>query len=615
MLSSNPICPVCNYATSAVYCDLPTPEQLASGVKPLDSLPAAWWNKMWNMINCSVNQARGAVGSFITELNNVLAGAGICPNCVCTDQLYQAIDRIRQTIGNATVAGAVKSSSTPGMVSIDENGLMTANCVGNATQLATSARTLVGAVNELKTTYDACLGNVSTALGGKAPTSHASSANTYGVGTAAAYGHLRISDTYASNLGDAGMAASQTALYCVYKYAEQVAASAHNLGNIAGCPLGTASAGTAATAARSDHVHPSCSSTTLVLDVSNLGCWNEGLRINATRNGWTALVMGGLAGSCSGCTGAFSFHTYCTCPKKLFVSYRGANSSSYFEPTGAADGAVRWHGNVVGDLTGTASCAACAAHATCAAHAACAICATGADYIQRFGIVDGSSHTYTVALFDGCGSDQGARLYASCQCLLRFDTVGGILYACTFCGTASYATCAGSSCNAHYALCAACATSNGKGVAFGTAATCDATAFRSCTWVPSCVACATCACRAGLCCCDGHVWVCVIESPYNCSECMCRAFGYVYVCNTNSFPVIITNPKWSCCGCLECIYSIPASERGPEGDTVAMGDSLIQIDGGRCVAIGVYGICTFGNLGGHYKGSRCIPYRILGYAN
>ena len=323
MLSSNPICPVCNYATSAVYCDLPTPEQLANGVKPLDSLPAAWWNKMWNMINCSVNQARGAVGSFITELNNVLAGAGICPNCVCTDQLYQAIDRIRQTIGNATVAGAVKSSSTPGMVSIDNNGFMTANCVGNATQLATSARTLVGAVNELKTTYDTCFGNVSTTLGGKAPTSHASSATTYGVGTSANYGHvklsdstastsstsggtaatpaavkavqdslnsnvntlttsisgkaptshassattygvgtsanyghLRISGTYTSDLKDAGMAASQSALYNVYNYATQISAAAIGLGNIAGCPLGTASAGTATTAARSDHVHP-----------------------------------------------------------------------------------------------------------------------------------------------------------------------------------------------------------------------------------------------------------------------------------------------------------------------------------------------------------------------
>lgn len=256
MLPSNPVCPVCNYAASAVYCDLPSPEQLVNGVKPLDSLPAAWWNGMWNMINCSVNQARSAIGSFITEINNVLAGAGICPNCVCTDQLYQAIDRIRQTIGNATVAGAVKSSSTPGMVSIDDNGLMTANCVGNAAQLTTSARTLVGAVNELKTTYDTCFGNVSTILGGKAPISHAVAEPTYGVGTATAYGHLRISDTYTSDIGDPGAAASQSALYSVYDYAKQIAESGAILGNVLACPLGTASAGTATTAARSDHVHP-----------------------------------------------------------------------------------------------------------------------------------------------------------------------------------------------------------------------------------------------------------------------------------------------------------------------------------------------------------------------
>lgn len=256
MLPSNPVCPVCNYAASAVYCDLPSPEQLVSGVKPLDSLPAAWWNGMWNMVNCSVNQARSAIGSFITEINNVLAGAGICPNCVCTDQLYRAIEKIQQTIGNATVAGSVKSSATPGMVSIDDNGLMTANCVGNATQLTTSARTLVGAVNELKTTYDTCFGNVSTTLGGKAPISHAVAEPTYGVGTATAYGHLRISDTYTSNIGDPGAAASQSALYNVYDYAKQIASSGTTLGNTVGCSLGTASAGTATTAARSDHVHP-----------------------------------------------------------------------------------------------------------------------------------------------------------------------------------------------------------------------------------------------------------------------------------------------------------------------------------------------------------------------
>ena len=558
MLSSNPICPVCNYATSAVYCDLPTPEQLVNGVKPLDSLPAAWWNKMWNMINCSVNQARGAVGSFITELNNVLAGAGICPNCVCTDQLYQAIDLIRQTIGNATVAGAVKSSSTPGMVSIDNNGFMTANCVGNATQLATSARTLVGAVNELKTTYDTCFGSVSTALGGKAPTSHASSTNTYGVGTAAAYGHLRISGTYTSDLSDTGVAASQTALYCVYKYAEQIASSATGLGNTVGCPLGTASAGTAATAARSDHVHPSCSSTTLVLDVSNPSCWNEGLRINTACNGWTTLLIGGLAGSCLGCTGAFSFHTYCVCcPEKLFVAYQGSMASSYFEPIGDADGTVRWHGNVCGNVCGLATCAVNAIYADQAdravnatyADCACALCNRPTDTQECQGVCN-------LYFYSGCtwGCNHGMCCFTSCICGCNGYYYGNV------CGTAS------------------------------------------------------CAIAAGLCCSDDCVQV-YTRVPNTGSN---EALVSIYVENFHHVPVIITNPMWSCCGYRRCIYSPP--EACGCTSSLAMGNALIQVDrdstgtSTRCL-IGSYMVCLYNNPGGACSRSWSIPYRMLGYAN
>jgi len=258
MIPSNPICPVCNYATNPTYCQLPSPEQLACGVVPLDSLPAAWWNAMWHETNAAVNQARGAVGALITEVNNVLQGAGVCVNPSCTDQLYQAIDKIRQTIGNASIAGAVKSSSCPGEVSIDANGIMTANCVGNAASLTTTARTLVGAVNELKSTYDCCFTDTGTAISGKAPNMHASDQTTYGVGNASCYGHLKISDEYTCCIGNAadGVAASQLALYCVYDFAAGIAAGVAALGNTAGCPLGTASAGTAVTAARSDHVHP-----------------------------------------------------------------------------------------------------------------------------------------------------------------------------------------------------------------------------------------------------------------------------------------------------------------------------------------------------------------------
>ena len=258
MIPSNPIPEVPNYGSSAIYRDLPSPEQIRAGVIPLDSLPAAWWNALWNCTNGAVNEARSAVGTLINEVCNAITGAGICINESCIDQLYQAIDTIRQRVGNAVTAGAVKSSTCCGEVSIDANGIMTANGVGNAAQLNTTSKVVVGAINELKTTYDCCFSDLSGCISGvdnsKAPTSHVSSNTTYGVGNADCYGHLKISDEYTCCVGSAadGVAASQLAVYCVY---EAISAAA-SLGNTAGCPLGTAAAGTATTAARSDHVHP-----------------------------------------------------------------------------------------------------------------------------------------------------------------------------------------------------------------------------------------------------------------------------------------------------------------------------------------------------------------------
>lgn len=264
MIECNCMIPVMNYGSSASYKAEPSPEQIATGVIPLDSLPAAWWNCMWSQTNTAVNQARQELGQLIVELNNVLCNAGVCPQDVCTDQLYQSIEKIRQTLGNATTAGAVKSSSQPSEVAIDQTtGMMSVNCLGNAASLTTSARTVVGAVNELKSTYDQCFTDTGTALAGKAPTSHASDATTYGVGNADCYGHLKISDTYTCDLGCTGMAASQSALYCVYDCLATIAAGVASLGNTAGCDLGTAAAGTAVTAARSDHVHPIPSLTCL----------------------------------------------------------------------------------------------------------------------------------------------------------------------------------------------------------------------------------------------------------------------------------------------------------------------------------------------------------------
>ena len=223
MWCCNDVHAVMTYGTSAYYKAAPSAEQRATGVVPLDSLPAAWWNCMWCDTNSAINEARDAIGSFIDEVNTLLTNANIQPNCNCVDTIYRAINKIRQTIGDASVAGAVKSSSCPGEVSIDANGIMTANCVGNASALTTTARTVVGAVNELKCTYACCISDINSTMGGKAPTSHASSATTYGVGTASDYGHVKVSDTYATLVGCAcdGIAASQKAVNDLYQLIPQ----------------------------------------------------------------------------------------------------------------------------------------------------------------------------------------------------------------------------------------------------------------------------------------------------------------------------------------------------------------------------------------------------------
>lgn len=222
MIPSNPIPEVMNYGSSAIYKAEPSDAQKARGVVPLDSLPAAWWNCMWSQTNTSINCARYAAGKLIEEINTVLCEAGVCVCDTCVNQLYTAIDKLRQTIGNSSVAGAVKSSSCPGEVSIDQYGIMTANCVGNAADLTTAATTVVGAINELKCTYDCCFIDANCCLDElnccKAPTMHASCDTTYGVGNASCFGHLKISDTFTSCVGGAaeGVAASQKALYDAY---------------------------------------------------------------------------------------------------------------------------------------------------------------------------------------------------------------------------------------------------------------------------------------------------------------------------------------------------------------------------------------------------------------
>jgi hypothetical protein len=56
--------------------------------------------------------------------------------------------------------------------------------------------------------------DINTHLANTAPTNHASTETTYGIGTSTKYGHVKISDSYtATNSADSGLVPSQKALY------------------------------------------------------------------------------------------------------------------------------------------------------------------------------------------------------------------------------------------------------------------------------------------------------------------------------------------------------------------------------------------------------------------
>ena len=220
MITSNTIPEVCNYANSeSALKEMPSPEQISAGVMPLDSLPAAWWNCMWNDTNRAVNCTRYTIESIVTEVNNVLSRTGICVCDACTDQLLQAIECIRQTIGQAYVAGAVKASD---QISINNDGIMSVNCFGNAASLTTASHVVVPAINELNANYSTALSSVPSTLDTlwsiKAVTNHVTTGSIYGVGNSDCYGHLKISDTYDTDLSDPGLAASQKAVSDVFNY-------------------------------------------------------------------------------------------------------------------------------------------------------------------------------------------------------------------------------------------------------------------------------------------------------------------------------------------------------------------------------------------------------------
>ena len=159
------------YAPQSSYLTPIPSANIEHGVAPLDSLPADWWNWLWN--NITLNEARIVqfINSVFSEINSVLSAAGVTPSTTSTTDLRDAIQKLATTVATAAVPGSVLSSTLSGKLRVIADGTASINGLGTPDQLETTSKEVVSAINE-----------VLALAQGKAPTSHASSDTTYGVG-------------------------------------------------------------------------------------------------------------------------------------------------------------------------------------------------------------------------------------------------------------------------------------------------------------------------------------------------------------------------------------------------------------------------------------------------
>ena len=215
MIPENPIETMDVYASQSQYLTGPDKAAQAAGTVPLDTLPADWWNWLWQQVTKRINEASQAVESIHTEVLSVLQAASITPSEVSTTDLLNAIKAITRTVGSGDIAGAVKSSTKSGYVAIDSDGYMFPNGMGTPTALNTTAKQIVESINEVLASLNAYKTATNDSITGltnsKAPNDHSSTATTYGIGTSTKYGHVKLSDATNGTEGESGGVAATPA--------------------------------------------------------------------------------------------------------------------------------------------------------------------------------------------------------------------------------------------------------------------------------------------------------------------------------------------------------------------------------------------------------------------
>ena len=125
----------------------------------------------------------------------------------------------RQTAANALAAVSTAASTVENAATTAENAATAAASAGAKADAASAdAASALSAAQDLAEITDA----LQAGLDAKAPQNHASTQATYGIGNAASYGHVRLSDaTGSTSAASGGTAATPAAVKAAYDLASQ----------------------------------------------------------------------------------------------------------------------------------------------------------------------------------------------------------------------------------------------------------------------------------------------------------------------------------------------------------------------------------------------------------
>lgn len=191
-----------------------------------------------------------------TDTSKLDKNGGEASNLLIIDS-YTMVDQNGNKVDVSQIDGTIKfvsSGSDPNVVlkyvgdPVDEYDAVNLKTLGTiADEINTTAQNALAAAQDAQSNASSAL----TEAQSKAPTNHASTATTYGIGNAASYGHVRLSDsTGSTSAASGGTAATPAAVKSAYNLASQAysaASSAYDLANEAG-QVATDAAQTAADA-------------------------------------------------------------------------------------------------------------------------------------------------------------------------------------------------------------------------------------------------------------------------------------------------------------------------------------------------------------------------------